>query len=253
MSTFDVITQRLLEEAGISSGMRVLDIGCGMGVVTRRVAQMVGEHGVVIGVDTDSSSLDLARSQTAEAGIPNIEYVQANLHTYQPDLDSFDAIVGRRVLMYLRTPEEVLQRLISGLRRNGVCAFQEQARNVSSDRIGHWPLHDQLFAWVWETVQREGANPKLGLILPGILRRLGLVVEQIAAAAGVVGFEQGHYPLHSIVESMIPRMLKQQVITAGQIDVQALAQHLQAERESNQSIYASDLTISVIARRSDSL
>jgi cyclopropane fatty-acyl-phospholipid synthase-like methyltransferase len=36
------LTERFLRDAGISSGMRVLDIGCGMGDVTMIVAQLVG-------------------------------------------------------------------------------------------------------------------------------------------------------------------------------------------------------------------
>ncbi len=249
MSTFDAVTQRLLEDAGLSEGMRVLDIGCGMGVVSRQIAQLVGRSGSVMGIDVDAASLDLARAQTAQAGLSNIQYVQADLHTYQPEEESFDAIVGRRVLMYLRTPPQVLARLSSGLRRGGVFAFQEQTRSIPSDRLGHWPLHDQLFAWVWETVRREGADPKLGVVLPRLLSQLGLSVT-VSAAATVIGHEQGQHPLHSLIEWMIPRMIKQQVITDGQIDVSALPEQLQAERDQNPSLYAADLTVSIIARRS---
>lgn len=248
MSTFDVVTQRLLEDAGITEGMRVLDIGCGMGIVTRRVAQLVGSSGTVVGLDSDAASLDLARAQTTESGLQNIRYVQADLQIYQPDREAFDAIVGRRVLMYVRNPFAVLQRLCSGLRTGGICAFQEQTQSLISDRLGQWPLHDQLMTWIWETVRKEGADPKLGVMLPRLLTRLGFVVT-VSAAATVVGLEQGQHPLHSIVEWMIPRMLKQQVITEGQIDVRTLPQQLQAERDQNPGIYASDLTISVLARQ----
>ena len=42
---------RLFEMADIRPGERVLDVACGTGLVTCRVARQVGEHGTVVGVD----------------------------------------------------------------------------------------------------------------------------------------------------------------------------------------------------------
>jgi predicted methyltransferase len=46
-------TEHFLRDAGIGSGMRVLDIGCGMGDVTMLVAQLVGAQGRIISIDLD--------------------------------------------------------------------------------------------------------------------------------------------------------------------------------------------------------
>jgi SAM-dependent methyltransferase len=50
------LTERFLRDAGISSGMRVLDIGCGMGDVTIIAAQLVGSAGRVTSIDLDRAS-----------------------------------------------------------------------------------------------------------------------------------------------------------------------------------------------------
>src|SRR5262245_32328398 len=56
-------TEHFLHLAGIVSGMRVLDIGCGMGDVTMLVAQLVGNSGRVVSIDIDQASLDTARKR----------------------------------------------------------------------------------------------------------------------------------------------------------------------------------------------
>ncbi|MGH3087411.1 MAG: methyltransferase domain-containing protein, partial [Rubrobacteraceae bacterium] len=49
---YDPSTRRLFEEAGISAGMKVLDVGCGAGDVALLAADLVGPDGVVVGVDS---------------------------------------------------------------------------------------------------------------------------------------------------------------------------------------------------------
>ena len=53
--------RRLLEAAGLSAGMHVLDVGCGPGEVSLLAAELVGELGIVIGVDRDESTIRIAQ------------------------------------------------------------------------------------------------------------------------------------------------------------------------------------------------
>ena len=48
---FGPFTRQLFEQAGISQGMRVLDVGCGSGDVAFLAADLVGLSGEVVGVD----------------------------------------------------------------------------------------------------------------------------------------------------------------------------------------------------------
>ena len=62
------LTERFLRDAGISSGMRVLDIGCGMGDVTMIAAQLVGCAGQVTSIDLDQASVETAQRRAAAFG-----------------------------------------------------------------------------------------------------------------------------------------------------------------------------------------
>src|SRR5262245_53392217 len=61
-------TEALLAEAGISSGMRCLDLGCGVGAVTILMAERVGPQGAAIGIDPNSFFLDQAKREATRLG-----------------------------------------------------------------------------------------------------------------------------------------------------------------------------------------
>ena len=62
------LTRRLFGNAGIRSGMRVLDIGSGSGDVTFLAAQLVGPEGSVVGVDRDPAQVAFAEERAKAAG-----------------------------------------------------------------------------------------------------------------------------------------------------------------------------------------
>ncbi|MGO3725704.1 class I SAM-dependent methyltransferase, partial [Staphylococcus carnosus] len=76
-------TLRLLEDANIHPGMRVLDVGCGPGEVTGLLAALVGDSGKVIGIDTNTQLLNLAKQNHSGE---NIEYREADIYDLPQDL-----------------------------------------------------------------------------------------------------------------------------------------------------------------------
>jgi ubiquinone/menaquinone biosynthesis C-methylase UbiE len=91
------VTRRLLVDAGVTSGMRVLDVGTGRGDVAFLVAELVGESGSVVGIDRAPEAVAVARERAEQASIANVSFVEgdpAELTLPAP----FDAVVGRYVL-----------------------------------------------------------------------------------------------------------------------------------------------------------
>jgi protein-L-isoaspartate O-methyltransferase len=64
-------SENLFRQAGIAEGMRVVDVGCGVGDTTALLARIVGPAGSVIGVDQDAASLEAAERMVAGAGLSN--------------------------------------------------------------------------------------------------------------------------------------------------------------------------------------
>ena len=122
------ITERLFRDAGLRRGMRVLDVGCGVGDVTCLVAEIVGSEGAVVGVDLAGTVLATARNRAASRGLRWTRFVEADIAQVSlADLSTqpFDAVVGRLVLMYQANPTAVLRRLAAMVRPGGVLAFLE--------------------------------------------------------------------------------------------------------------------------------
>src|SRR5947209_4731229 len=94
------ITESIWRTAGIAHGLRVLDVGCGVGDTTFLAADLVGRDGSVIGVDRSADALATARQRADTDGRLNVHFVQAELGAPIPDQGPFDAVVGRYVLVH---------------------------------------------------------------------------------------------------------------------------------------------------------
>ena len=68
------LTERLFRTAGLQPGMRVLEVGCGVGDVSLLAARIVGPGGSVLGVDRAADSIETARGRAREAGLENVAF-----------------------------------------------------------------------------------------------------------------------------------------------------------------------------------
>lgn len=89
----------LLRLAALRPGERVLDVGCGTGVVTRLAAQDVGAGGEAVGVDIEAAMLAVARSVTAPT--PGIAWRQADAQALPFDDDCFDVALCQMSLQFV--------------------------------------------------------------------------------------------------------------------------------------------------------
>ena len=94
------ITRRFFVEAGIAPGMRVLDVGSGVGDVAFLAANLVGQAGEVTGIDRSTAALGIARDRAAALSLGNVRFEEAGLADFRSG-QRFDAIVGRYILMYM--------------------------------------------------------------------------------------------------------------------------------------------------------
>ncbi|HLZ21024.1 MAG TPA: class I SAM-dependent methyltransferase, partial [Ktedonobacterales bacterium] len=187
-------TRWLFAQAGLSVGMRVLDVGCGAGDGSFLAAEFVGPSGRVVGIDSSPQAIETARLRASRAGLSTVAFEKADLQAYESP-EPFDALVGRAVLMHLPTPAAALQRLLRSVRPGGVVAFREvligepfleaTPRSELVDRFNAWYMTDALPA-----LEALGLEGKMGFRLHQVFRDAGLPAPQLWLHAPV-GSEPG--------------------------------------------------------------
>lgn len=90
-----VISDRLVEMAGVQPGSRVLDVACGLGEPTRTAARAAGPEGSVVATDISAEMLAFARELAKEEGLDNVEFVESDAAGLDFPENSFDAAVSR--------------------------------------------------------------------------------------------------------------------------------------------------------------
>src|SRR6266853_6396368 len=105
---YNPCTRRFLEQAGITAGMKVLDMGSGAGDVAFLAGELVGPRGMVVGVEHDLPLLETARARACAAGMIQVSFVVGDLHNVALASD-FDAVIGRNILLYLTDPVALLR------------------------------------------------------------------------------------------------------------------------------------------------
>jgi SAM-dependent methyltransferase len=168
----DPFTLQFYRDAGISKGMRVLDVGCGAGDTALLLAELVGDDGLVIGVDRAPAAVAAAGDRVEKLGKRNISFRLAGLDAIEQG-EPFDAVVGRYVLMFNPDPSGVIRALGKLARPGGIIAFHES--DFSGRRSNPpAPMYDRCGDLIVETFKKVGTDPYMGQGLYPAFVRAGL-------------------------------------------------------------------------------
>jgi ubiquinone/menaquinone biosynthesis C-methylase UbiE len=180
----------LFREAGIATGMRVLDLGSAAGDVTLLAARIVGPQGTVAGLDSSPEAILAARDRAARAGIGNVEFVRSDLLALGEMRDAvggpFDAVVGRLVLEFMPDPAGVLRQAARLVKPGGIVCFQEVDNwyTWAYPETGLWARLRNLFM---EALTRSGIEPRMGLLLYQTFTVAGLAEPRLRLEAAIAG------------------------------------------------------------------
>jgi SAM-dependent methyltransferase len=156
-----------LDRLAVGSGWRVVDVGAGAGDVAVALAEVVGRNGRVYAVDSDPVARDeTARAAAAHSQVLAITQRAEDLRLPEP----VDLAFCRFLLLHVTDPVAVLGRMAQSVRIGGWVVAQEPI--TSAGRVDGRPLS-----------MPDALQPDVGALLPGLVRRAGLVLEDAWAEA----------------------------------------------------------------------
>ena len=116
--------RELLLRAGIQRGMSVVDLGCGVGMTTQLLAELVGPTGEVVGVDYSAAQVEQARA-LLPTGLSNVRVIEASATDTGLRREAFDVVYCRFLLIHLQDPESALREMHGLLKPEGIMAIED--------------------------------------------------------------------------------------------------------------------------------
>jgi SAM-dependent methyltransferase len=233
----DPITRRFMVDAGISTGMRVLDVGSGAGDVSLLAAELVGDTGEVVGIDRSKAALAVARRRAEERSFGWVTFWEGDAAEMTSG-DSFDAVVGRYVLMYQADPASTVRQVADKVRPGGVIVFHEPYRGG----VRSFPsvdAYDRGWELVDETFRRSGADPLMGIKLHATFVAAGLAAPSLrlesVIAGGATSSDQVHFEM-DVVRTLTPEMERLGVARAADLAAETLADRVFEEVTATESV-----------------
>lgn len=121
----------------VTSGMTVLDVGCGVGWFSIPMARMVGDQGKVIAIDIQPQMLDMLRRRAERAGMAS----RIELHKCEKDRLGIDAKADFALVfaMLHEVPDQsrLLGEMYDCLKPGGKLLLAEPPLHVSAKAFNH--------------------------------------------------------------------------------------------------------------------
>lgn len=116
------INHRLVADARLQPGLRVLDLGSGTGYPALLAGDVVGSEGSVVGIDLAESMLAVATRKAKALGMQHVTFRTGDVTTLPFDAGSFDAVISRFCLMFLPEIPKALKEILRVLKPGGYVA-----------------------------------------------------------------------------------------------------------------------------------
>jgi len=238
----DPVTRHLWSHAGVGQGMRVLDVGCGAGHTTMLLADLVGESGEVVGIDSAPEAI--AAAQARSSGLRNMSYIHDDPTEHIFDTP-FDAVVGRYVLMFQSDPAAFLAAAAHHARPRGIVSFHElDAQGIASRPLV--PTFEKVAAWNSDVTRRYGANPNFGSCLLGVYLTAGLPEPTILAHA-IHGRGAGALDVltqcRNLARTLLPELERHGVASREEVGIDTLLDRMLTEATQSDSIVVGHLQV----------
>jgi ubiquinone/menaquinone biosynthesis C-methylase UbiE len=162
--------QMMIELLDVQKGQRILDLGCGTGDDVRALASLVGNEGLVAGVDKSETMIAEAKERSAGSGLP-VEWRVGDANQLDFADEAFDSCRAERIFGHVEDPSKSLAEMIRVTRPGGrIVVFQLDSEafifNVPDRALNRKVVH---------AISDRFHNGSIGRQLPAMVRNSGLV------------------------------------------------------------------------------
>ncbi|HZU27603.1 MAG TPA: class I SAM-dependent methyltransferase [Bryobacteraceae bacterium] len=229
-SVLNPFTRGFLQRAGVSAGMHVLDIGCGVGEVSFIAAALVGPHGHVTCIDIDDGALAIARARAHENAIDNVTFEHRGVLEHRLER-SYDAVIGRHILIHAPDALAMVRHAVSLVHAGGIVAMQEYDLSRCIPPWPAVPLMERVQQVYVALFSRATPHADIGIRLFHLMQEAGLPVPEVRGEFVIDGGPDS--PMYEwiaeTIRSLLPRIEALGIATAAELDVESLAARLREE------------------------
>ena len=136
-------TKKLVELIDVKKGDHILDVASGTGVVTKLLKQKVGKSGFVIGADTATTAIKVAKKWNKKS--PNLLFVNADAENFSFK-EKFDIITCQYALFFFPNSQKALKNMKNSLKESGKLGISVHGH---PDRV---PYFDSIFEAVTQFI-----------------------------------------------------------------------------------------------------
>jgi ubiquinone/menaquinone biosynthesis C-methylase UbiE len=211
---FEPLTKQTLLKVGLKKGMSCIDIGCGSGSVTKLMANIVGDTGSVVGVDTDNKYLDFCNRTVTKR--KNLEFIQDDIcKSTLSTARQFDVVYSRFLFHHLTDRKEAVRSMKRLVKNGGTILIQDVDHGS-----GSWLCYpenkmvDTLRKLYVALIRKEGGDPLVGRKLYKMLIEESINVNLDCYSPCIVMGQEPYGSLGwKLAESIKPRILSKRLQT----------------------------------------
>lgn len=167
------LERQIWADAGLGPEMRVIDLGCGPGVVSAAMAEMV-QRGSVHGIDASSELLAQASRVQELRGVRNLQFSKGDVYELSPTLKDYDFAYARFLYQHLSEPERATTQLRRVLAPGGIACLVD----IDDAWLMLQPEPDGLASFLQSAKRGQserGGDRNVGRKMAGYLSKAGFV------------------------------------------------------------------------------
>ncbi len=167
------------QDCNIPKGARVLELGCGIGLMSQCFALAVGDNGYVLATDISEDQLQLARSLLPKESISNLEFRQLSAFEIDTLNQQFDVICARFLLVHLQNPQQLIQKIKKILKPGGKLIIEDITSNDTFYSFPHVKGMEALHHLDKLQCEIQKSDDKYFASFPDMLQKEGFTIFSI--------------------------------------------------------------------------